>query len=263
MNACLLARQSAAAGNTANGLAHAMPSYSTGGAFLGLQLTISCRGLDNKDGFGVSDPFSRFQSSRQRTSRPSMTAGAAGLKKYLGRGPRQELNPSGPCLLPLHENVCGFEHQVDRLLLVQVFDYDSVTDHDLIGEFTTSVQDLLTRHTERATASVEYPLVNTKKWAKETSRGKHYVHSGIMSIKVQEMKGLERPRTRQRSKCCVGHNWCASSETMERKGYVTGTFIGRGNAGRSSVARKRVGYSVHQDLWRKEAGAAGFKRPRV
>ena len=116
-----------------------------------------------------------------------------GLKEiFRSRTKTRTLNPEwSPCLLPLHENVCGFEHQVDRLLLVQVFDYDSVTDHDLIGEFTTSVQDLLTRHTERATASVEYPLVNTKKWAKETSRGKHYVHSGIMSIKVQEMKGLE------------------------------------------------------------------------
>ena len=53
--------------------------------------------------------------------------------------------------------------------LVQVFDYDSVTDHDLIGEFTTSVQDLLTRHTERATASSNIHREH-EKWA-ETSRG--------------------------------------------------------------------------------------------
>ncbi len=90
-----------------------------------------------------------------------------------------------------HEGLCGFEHQVNRLLLVQIFDVTDIaeeSDAHLVGEFVTSVKKMLDKRESFAL------LVSPPQKLLSAQKGIYYEHSGRAKIRAHEV--LLDPRIR-------------------------------------------------------------------
>ena len=128
-----------------------------------LKLNLGARGLDRKDwwGWGSSDPFLTISRS-----------GEYGQWTVVHRTEVVMRNTS-PIWRPFSLSVtslCNADHH--RTLKFSVDDWNQSGSHSHIGEFETSVADLLS-------GQPEYPLVSKKKQQK---KGQKYKHSGLLLI---------------------------------------------------------------------------------
>jgi len=132
----------------------------------------SARKLDKKDFFGKSDPF--FAVYRRVSNGNN---GDNLLLTYESEVIKNNLNPSwkkGEVKLAKISN-----SNVDEPLIFKIFDWNRNGDRDYIGEFETSVAELV------AFKNKEYDIINVKKKAK---KGKSYRNSGIFVSEYCEVK---------------------------------------------------------------------------
>ena len=119
--------------------------------------------LDSKDTFGKSDPYFNMMKK--------MSNGQWSLV-YTSEVIKNNANPRWNGMEKPISEICNGEY--DRDLKIEIFDYDSSGENDLIGEFTTNLRSLST-----ATASgTRYEVINPKK--QRTKR--HYKNSGTVSV---------------------------------------------------------------------------------
>jgi len=128
-----------------------------------VELSISARGLDNKDTFGKSDPFLQIQ----------RIGGNGSLGSVVHRTETRDnnLNPNWATFNTESRVLCNGDATAP--LLFTVYDEERSGDHEVIGSFTTTLQDLKT------SAINQYELINEKKKAK---KGKKYKNSGTLTI---------------------------------------------------------------------------------
>jgi len=132
----------------------------------------SARKLDKKDFFGKSDPF--FAVYRKVSSGGNEDNL---LLTYESEVIKNNLNPSwkkGEVKLAKISN-----SNVDEPLVVKIFDWNRNGDRDYIGEFETSIAELV------AFKNKEYDVINVKKKAK---KGKSYKNSGVFISEYVEIK---------------------------------------------------------------------------
>ncbi|XP_052260932.1 copine-8-like isoform X2 [Dreissena polymorpha] len=128
-----------------------------------IHMKLRATGLDNKDFLGKSDPYLVFYRANPDGSY-TITHKSEVIKN--------SLNPTWrPFCVPA-KTLCNGDH--DRLLKVECYDWDSDGSHDLIGEFTTTLKDLL----KAPTASTVYQFINPKKKAKK----RNYKNSGELQV---------------------------------------------------------------------------------
>lgn len=127
------------------------------------KMQFSAKGLDKKDTFGKSDPF--FIISRQ-------TGNAQWTVVFQSEVIKNTLNPNWKATSMAVRELCNGDY--DRQLKVDVYDWDDNSDNDLIGSFTTTLNDLKIA-VERKTM---FRCVNPKKMSK-----KKYEHSGEIFLK--------------------------------------------------------------------------------
>jgi len=128
-----------------------------------LTLSLSGKKLDKKDWFGKSDPFVTISK-----------AGEYGQYSVIHRTEvvKNNLNPDWRAFTIPLTTLCNGDH--DRVLKIQVDDWNSSGSHSHIGEFQSSVKSL--QESGRGSA---IPLVNQKKRSK---KGDKYKHSGLLII---------------------------------------------------------------------------------
>ncbi|XP_067651173.1 copine-3-like isoform X4 [Haliotis asinina] len=119
--------------------------------------------LDNKDTFGKSDPYLEIlkkapDGSWQVVHRTEVV--------------KNTLNPNWRQFSVSVHSLCGGDR--DSELKIDVYDWDSDGSHDLIGGFTTSLNDLLKAEKQETS----WPCINPKKKAKK----KNYTNSGIVML---------------------------------------------------------------------------------
>lgn len=135
-------------------------------------MSFSAKKLDNKDFMGKSDPY--LEVLKQS---PDGSWQAAHRTEVI----KNTLNPVWrPFSLPVHTLCSGDQ---DRPIKFIVYDWDKDGSHDLIGEFTTTVNAML----KAAENEVTYPCINPKKQSK-----KKYENSGIVHLTSFK---LNRPMT--------------------------------------------------------------------
>jgi len=127
------------------------------------KMQFSAKGLDKKDTFGKSDPF--FIISRQ-------TGNAQWTVVFQSEVIKNTLNPNWKATSMAVRELCNGDY--GRQLKVDVYDWDDNSDNDLIGNFTTTLNDLKLA-VERKTM---FRCVNPKKMSK-----KKYEHSGEIFLK--------------------------------------------------------------------------------
>lgn len=126
-----------------------------------LMMSAKATKLDNKDFMGKSDPYLEFWKEND-----DGTWTVAHRTEVV----KNSLNPAWkPMVIPLH-TLCGAD--VHKKIKVVCNDWDSDGSHDLIGEFYTTVDEIV-----KAQKPKEFPCINTKKQKK-----KSYKNSGVVSI---------------------------------------------------------------------------------
>jgi len=128
-----------------------------------VKMQFSAKSLDKKDFLGKSDPF--FIISRQ-------TGNAQWTVVFESEVIKNTLNPNWKVMSMAVQKLCNGDY--DRQLKVDVYDWDSDTDNDLIGSFTTTLNDLKTAVEQKTM----FRCVNPKKMSK-----KKYEHSGEVFLK--------------------------------------------------------------------------------
>uniref|UniRef100_A0A8D0GI69 Copine-2 n=1 Tax=Sphenodon punctatus TaxID=8508 RepID=A0A8D0GI69_SPHPU len=124
-----------------------------------ITLSMAGRKLDKKDLFGKSDPFLEFY--KPGDDGKWMLVHRTEVIKYT-------LDPLWkPFTVPL-VSLC--DGDVEKLIKIMCYDYDSDGGHDFIGEFQTSVSKM---------CEVEFECINPKKQKKK----KNYKNSGIIIVK--------------------------------------------------------------------------------
>ncbi|XP_015753710.1 PREDICTED: copine-9-like [Acropora digitifera] len=128
-------------------------------------LTLELKGhkLDKKDFFGKSDPFLVFYRSNEDSSYTSFTA------CHRTEVIKNTLNPVWkPFTIPAR-TLCNGDY--DRSIRVECYDWDRDGGHDLIGIFSTTVNEL------KSSPGMTFEVINPKKIKK-----KGYQHSGTISL---------------------------------------------------------------------------------
>ena len=128
-----------------------------------LKMQFAAKGLDKKDTFGKSDPF--FIISRQ-------TGNAQWTVVFQSEVIKNTLNPNWKVTSMAVRELCNGDYS--RQLKVDVYDWDDNSDNDLIGSFTTTLNDLKIAAEQRTM----FRCVNPKKLSK-----KKYEHSGEVFLK--------------------------------------------------------------------------------
>ncbi|KAF2074544.1 hypothetical protein CYY_004171 [Polysphondylium violaceum] len=123
-----------------------------------LLLRLGGLNLDKKDLFGKSDPYYKIFKD---------TANGF-VEVYKSEYIKNTLNPVWKEMVIPLENLNGGD--MKRPIQIQVFDYDSIGDHDLIGIFSTTMDEVLL-------GKKEFPLINPKKTTKS-----NYKNSGFVSF---------------------------------------------------------------------------------
>ncbi|KAJ3043826.1 Copine-5 [Rhizophlyctis rosea] len=118
----------------------------------------SAKNLDKKDLFGKSDPYFNINRILDDGSK---------ILVYRSKHVLKTLNPDWEVAQINLSTLCN--GHVDRPLSIDVFDWDANSDHDLIGSFYTTVNELLTKK--------EFDVLNPKK--KKTS-GTFVVQSFVL-----------------------------------------------------------------------------------
>ncbi|XP_061404768.1 LOW QUALITY PROTEIN: copine-3-like [Lethenteron reissneri] len=134
-----------------------------------LQLLFEGIKLDKKDFFGKSDPYLEFFKKGDDGSWALVHRTEVVLNT---------LNPSWRPFTLAVQSLCGGD--LDRSVRVTCYDYDSDGGHDFIGEFQTSVTQMLEAQSGK---EVDYKCINAKKKQKK----KDYQHSGIVRLKSCKM----------------------------------------------------------------------------
>ncbi|KAJ3246174.1 hypothetical protein HK104_007906, partial [Borealophlyctis nickersoniae] len=112
-----------------------------------VRFEVEGKGLDKKDLWGKSDPY--FRISRKE--------GDTYTQIYQSNHIPKTLDPAwGPKQIRLI-HLCGPSLSRSTQLLIQVFDYDLLKKHDLIGQFSTTPDELV------KSAGREFELVNPSK----------------------------------------------------------------------------------------------------
>jgi len=119
--------------------------------------------LDSKDTFGKSDPYFNMMKK--------MSNGQWSLV-YTSEVIKNNANPKWNGMEKPITEICNGEY--DRELKIEIYDYDSSGDNDLIGEFTTNLRSLSTA----TSSATKYEVINPKK--QRTKR--HYKNSGTVSV---------------------------------------------------------------------------------
>lgn len=127
------------------------------------ELVVKAKGkkLDNKDFMGKSDPYLEFWRENDDN-----TWSLAYRSEYI----KNTLNPAWPTLHIPMQSLC--KGNLHRKIQVKCYDWDKDGDHDLIGEFFTTVEEILKNEKE------EYQCINEKKKKSKKS----YKNSGIISF---------------------------------------------------------------------------------
>ncbi|XP_010013865.1 PREDICTED: copine-3 [Nestor notabilis] len=132
-------------------------------------LEVEARKLDNKDFFGKSDPYLEFH---------KQTGDGNWVMVHRTEVIKNNLNPVWrPFKISLN-SLCYSD--MDKLIKVECYDYDSDGSHDLIGSFQTTMSKL--KEASRS-SPVEFECINEKKRQKK----KNYKNSGIVSVKHCEI----------------------------------------------------------------------------
>ncbi|XP_041375225.1 copine-3-like isoform X2 [Gigantopelta aegis] len=126
-------------------------------------MTFRATKLDNKDVFGKSDPYLEISKS-----------GDGGSWQIVHRTEviKNTLDPAWRPITISMASLCGGD--LDKTLKIDVCDWDNDGSHDLIGGFTTCVNDMLKAQQKE----VSWQCINPKKQAKK----KHYTHSGVVIL---------------------------------------------------------------------------------
>ncbi|XP_053401185.1 copine-3-like isoform X2 [Mercenaria mercenaria] len=129
--------------------------------------TFRAKKLENKDFLGKSDPY--LQISKGNPDGSWQVVHRTEVVK-------NNLNPQWRQFsLPVN-TLCGGDKS--KLIMFEVFDWDSDGSHDLIGGFTVSLQDL------QSSVGKEFPVINEHKKAKK----KKYVNSGYVILDAITVK---------------------------------------------------------------------------
>ncbi|XP_052780413.1 copine-8-like isoform X2 [Mya arenaria] len=134
-----------------------------------VHMQMRASGLDKKDLFGKSDPFLIFYRANPDGSY-TVTHKTEVIKNTL--------NPTWKPFCVSAKTLCNGDHT--RLLKIECYDWDSDGSHDFIGEFTTTLKDLL----NAPKANTMFDVINPKKKAKK----RNYKNSGelnVMQCKVE------------------------------------------------------------------------------
>ncbi len=127
-----------------------------------VKMQLTGKDLDKKDFFGKSDPY--FVISKETSSGHYAVVHKSEVIK-------NNLNPTwAPASIAVRD-LCN--NNYERPLRIDVYDYDSNGDHDMIGSFKTDLKTLSTAAIEQRT----FPLINEKKKSK-----KSYKNSGVIKV---------------------------------------------------------------------------------
>jgi hypothetical protein len=140
-----------------------------------VQLQFVCTKLDNRDGiFGASDPFVKL--SRSNPDHPG-TWKAVWQSEVIMDNHNPTFKPATVSV----QQLCNGDY--DRQILLQVFDWDSDGTHDLIGETTSNMRDLLNKYGHGHGGATWLPLINERKkkhgWRATVGR---YKNSGRIKL---------------------------------------------------------------------------------
>ena len=128
-----------------------------------VKMQVAARGLDKKDLFGKSDPYFILSKATAGHSHWTMVAKSTVVDNTL--------DPTWPVMEIPVAALCNGDYS--RQLRFEVFDHDNHGDDDLIGEFTTNLDELK----DAITSNKTFPCVNSKKLSKRkyTDSGKLYL----------------------------------------------------------------------------------------
>lgn len=136
-------------------------------------IQLAAKNLDKKDFFGKSDPF--FVMSKGSMSNPGKFVAVKKSETIM-----KTLNPTWAPFNITVRDLCN--NNYDRPLKVDVYDWNSSGNHEIIGSFVTSLADLATAAEERK----EYPVILDKKKGK-----KNYKNSGTVYLKTVTVTKLD------------------------------------------------------------------------
>merc|ERR1712223_537728 len=128
-----------------------------------IKLQLMGHKLDSKDTFGKSDPYYNL-SKKMGNGQWSLV--------YRSEVIKNNSNPKWASMDKPITEICNGDY--DREMKIEVLDYDSSGENDLIGEFTTNLQSL----SMAKDSGTKYELINPKK---EKSNRK-YKNSGYVSV---------------------------------------------------------------------------------
>ena len=128
-----------------------------------VKMQVAARGLDKKDLFGKSDPYFVISKASSGHSHWAVVAKSTVVDNTL--------DPTWPVMEIPVGTLCNGDYS--RQLKFEVFDHDNHGNDDLIGEFTTTLDELKDAVTKNRT----FPCVNSKKLSKRkyTDSGKLYL----------------------------------------------------------------------------------------
>lgn len=145
-----------------------------------LTISLSGRNLDKKDFFGKSDPF--FEVARAKSTATSDDYHDAGKWVPVVRSNviKKSLNPDwDPITVPLSKVVGG---DIERRLLIRVYDWNKKSEPDFIGQVATSIPEL-----QSLGPGEGLELINPKKARKK----KKYRNSGVITVDRIEL--IDKP----------------------------------------------------------------------
>lgn len=160
-----------------------------------VSITVSGRHLDKKDWFGKSDPFLVISRSYENGQFNPV---------HKTEVINNSLNPRWRSFDLSVQQLCNGD--LDRPLLIEVFDWDRWGESDFIGKFETSLNTILNNGDK-----VEYSLINSTKKAKNKS----YVNSGVIvfdkAVLVKQYSFLDYIRGGQEISLVVAIDYTGSN----------------------------------------------------
>ncbi|CAH8465679.1 unnamed protein product [Schistosoma mattheei] len=171
-----------------------------------LTLDISGRMLDKKDIFGSSDPFLAFYRVNEDRSRTVV---------YRTKVIRNTLNPNWEQMIIPLRLLCNGDHY--RPLVIACIDWNRSGRESLIGEITTSANELLTMFNN---GIYSLDLINPHK----AKRHKHYQNSGTLHLNLVRIEKvysfLEYVQGGTELSCCIAIDFTASNGSPQVPGTL-------------------------------------------
>uniref|UniRef100_A0A3Q0KGJ6 Copine-3 n=1 Tax=Schistosoma mansoni TaxID=6183 RepID=A0A3Q0KGJ6_SCHMA len=171
-----------------------------------LTLDISGRTLDKKDIFGSSDPFLAFYRVNEDRSRTVV---------YRTKVIRNTLNPNWEQMIVPLRLLCNGDH--DRPVVIACIDWNRSGRESLIGEITTSANELLTMFNN---GIYSLDLINPHK----AKRHKHYQNSGTLHLNLVRIEKvysfLEYVQGGTELSCCIAIDFTASNGSPQVPGTL-------------------------------------------